>query len=98
LHTEEVAEMDGSQLQRVADIAVDIVQPDGNGFALSGQGSDRGEYRLDVHFDMPLDARTRAVLGGLLAQSELTIWRRAAAAPPRRARARRSARRRIAAD
>jgi hypothetical protein len=56
--------MDDSQLKRLADIAVDVVQPAGNGFALSGQGSDRGEYRLEVHFDMPLDARTRAVLGG----------------------------------
>jgi hypothetical protein len=38
--------MDGSQLQRLTDIAVDVVQPDGNGFALSGQGSDGAEYRL----------------------------------------------------
>lgn len=90
--------MNGSQLQRLADIAVDVVQPEGNGFALSGQGSDRGEYRLEVHFDMPLDARTRAVLGGLLAQSELTLWRRAPATPPRRERAHRSRRRRVTAD
>jgi len=91
--------MDGSQLKRLADIAVDVVQPEGNGFALSGQGSDRAEYRLDVHFDMPLDARTRAVLGGLLAQSELTLWRRSPAGPPaRRERAHRSRRRRITAD
>ncbi len=71
--------MDGSELKRLADIEVDVVQPEGNGFALSGQGSDGGEYRLDLHFDMPLDTRTRAVLGGLLAQSELTLWHR----PPR---------------
>lgn len=91
--------MDGSQLKRLADIAVDVVHPDGNGFALSGQGSDRAEYRLDVHFDMPLDGRTRAVLGGLLAQSELTLWRRSpAGAPARRERAHRSRRRRITAD
>jgi len=91
--------MDGSQLKRLADIAVDVVQPEGNGFALSGQGSDRAEYRLDVHFDMPLDARTRAVLGGLLAQSELTLWRRSpAGTPARRERAHRSRRRRITAD
>jgi len=91
--------MEGSQLKRLADIAVDVVQPEGNGFALSGQGSDRAEYRLDVHFDMPLDGRTRAVLGGLLAQSELTLWRRSpAGAPARRERAHRSRRRRITAD
>jgi len=90
--------MDSSQFQRLTDIAVDVVQPDGNGFALSGQGSDRGEYRLDVHFDMPLDARTRAVLGELLAQSELTLWHRVpATAPVRRERAHRS-RRRVTAD
>jgi hypothetical protein len=91
--------MNDSQLKRLADIAVDVVQPEGNGFALSGQGSDRGEYRLEVHFDMPLDARTRAVLGGLLAQSELTLWRRAPAeTPARRERAHRPRRRRITAD
>ena len=91
--------MEGAQFQRVTDIEVDVVQPEGNGFALSGQGSDRGEYRLDVHFDMPLDARTRAVLGGLLAQSELTLWHRTKAPPPaRRRRAHRGPRRRITAD
>ncbi|HTH64993.1 MAG TPA: hypothetical protein VL563_09905 [Gemmatimonadales bacterium] len=91
--------MDGSQLKRLADIAVDVVHPEGNGFALSGQGSDRAEYRLDVHFDMPLDGRTRAVLGGLLAQSELTLWRRSpAGTPARRERAHRSRRRGVTAD
>jgi len=90
--------MAGSEFQRLTDIAVDVVQPEGNGFALSGEGSDRGEYRLDVHFDMPLDARTRAVLGELLAQTELTIWRRVpATTPARRERAHRS-RRRVTAD
>ena len=68
--------MDDSQFKRLADIAIDVVQPEGNGFALSGQGSDRGEYRLEVHFDMPLDARTRTVLGELLSHSDLTISRR----------------------
>ena len=91
--------MDDSQLKRLVDIAVDVVRPEGNGFALSGQGSDRGEYRLEVHFDMPLDARTRAVLGGLLAQSELTLWRRPpAGASARRERAHRPRRRRVTAD
>ena len=91
--------MEDARLQRLADIAVDVVQPEGNGFALTGQGSDGGEYRLGVHFDMPLDARTRAVLGGLLAQSELTLWRRApAGTPARREHAHRTRRRRITAD
>ena len=90
--------MDEPQLKRLADIAVDVVQPEGNGFALSGQGSDGGEYRLEVHFDMPLDARTRAVLGGLLAQCELTLRRRAPETPARRERAHRPRRRRVTAD
>jgi hypothetical protein len=93
--------MDATEFQRLADIAVEAVTPEGNGFTLSGQGSDRAEYRLGMHFDMPLDARTRAVLGELLAQSELSISRRPPAsvtAPPRRERAHRSARRRVTAD
>lgn len=94
--------MDARELQRLADIQVDLVRPEQQGFILSGQGSDRAEYRLEVHFDMPLDGRTRAVLGELLAQSEVSIWRGAApavvAAPPRRSTARRHPRRRIAAD
>ncbi len=94
--------MDAPEIQRLADIQVDLVKPDRNGFTLSGQGSDRAEYVLEVHFDMPLDARTRAVLGELLAQSELSISRRSPpavrAAPPRRDRAHRTPRRRITAD
>jgi hypothetical protein len=94
--------MDAPELQRFADIQVDLVRPEQQGFILSGQGNDRAEYRLEVHFDMPLDGRTRAVLGELLAQSEVSIWRRpaaaVAAAPPRRSTARRHPRRRIPAD
>lgn len=94
--------MDARELQRFADIQVDLVRPEQQGFILSGQGSDRAEYRLEVHFDMPLDGRTRAVLGELLAQSEVSIWRGPAAAteaaPPRRGTTRRHPRRRIAAD
>jgi hypothetical protein len=94
--------MDAPEFQRLAEIQVDLVKPERNGFTLSGQGADRAEYRLEVHFDMPLDARTRAVLGELLAQSELSIFRRPppqlAAAPPRRDRAHRTPRRRITAD
>jgi hypothetical protein len=94
--------MDAPGFQRLADIEVDIVQPDRNGFTLTGPGTDRAEYRLDVHFDMPLDARTRAVLGELLAQSELTISRRPPpprpGESPRRDGAHRSPRRRVTAD
>lgn len=64
--------------QIVAEIEIDAVAPSERGFTLTGQGGppDRAEYRLDVHFDLPLDPRTRSVLGELLSQSDLTISRR----------------------
>ena len=69
--------MDAPQFQRLAEVAVDHVHPEPQGFSLSGRGggADRAEYRLDLHFDVPLDARTRAVLGELLSQSEVTVSR-----------------------
>ncbi|MGH7419386.1 MAG: hypothetical protein ACREKB_16560 [Candidatus Rokuibacteriota bacterium] len=73
--------MDGSEFEPLADIEVEHVSPEAQGLTLTGQGQDRAEYRLALHFDMPLDARTRAVLGELLAQSELRISRRAPVAP-----------------
>lgn len=94
--------MDDTEFQRLADIEVDVVQPERNGFTLTGQGADRAEYRLGVHFDMPLDARTRTVLGELLAQSELTISRRPPPPRPgeplRRDATHRKPRRRVTAD
>lgn len=67
--------------QPVADIEIDAVTPSERGFTLTGQGGppDRAEYRLDLHFELPLDPRTRTVLGELLSQSDLTISRRGAA-------------------
>ncbi len=70
--------MDRSELQRLAEIAVDEVRPERQGFTLTGQGPDHAEYQLDLRFAMPLDARTRTVLGELLSHSDLTISRRAA--------------------
>jgi hypothetical protein len=94
--------MDTPEFQRLAEIEVDLVKPERSGFTLTGQGADRAEYRLEVHFDMPLDARTRTVLGELLAQSELKIWRRPPLArttsPLRRDRAHRTPRRGVTAD
>jgi uncharacterized protein (UPF0548 family) len=81
--------MDGSDFQPLAEIAVDQVKPEHQGFTLTGQGPDHAEYRLAVHFELPLDPRTRAVLGELLSHSELTISRRAFAAPLAALRARR---------
>lgn len=62
--------------QPVANIEIDAVTPSARGFTLTGQGADRTVYRLDMHFELPLDPRTRTVLGELLSQSDLTISRR----------------------
>ncbi len=72
--------------QTLADIEIDEVRPDARGFTLTGQGADRAEYRVGVRFGMPLDARTRAVLGELLSQAEVTVARRASALRTRRGR------------
>ncbi|HXQ28143.1 MAG TPA: hypothetical protein VN848_02640 [Gemmatimonadales bacterium] len=72
--------MDHPEYQRIAEIAVDAVEPERQGFSLSGQGTDRVDYRLELRFDMPLDGRTRAVLAELLSQSEVTLSRRRAPA------------------
>ena len=69
-------------MEHLAQIEIDAVTPSQQGFTLTGQGEDRVEYRLDLHFDLPLDARTRTVLGELLSQSDLTISRRAPAPAP----------------
>ena len=60
----------------VAEVEIDAVQPTRAGFVLRGFGKDSAEYRLDVHFDMPVDQKTHTVLGEMLSQSEWRIWRR----------------------
>jgi hypothetical protein len=62
-------------VEPLAMIEIDSVTPSARGFTLRGQGADRAGYRLDVHFDLPLDPRTRTVLGELLSQSDLTVYR-----------------------
>jgi len=62
---------------KVAEIEVSDVRPDHFGFTLQGRGADRADYRLEWHLDMPVDPRTKAVLGGLLAQSDWRVWRSA---------------------
>ncbi len=69
--------MDGSEYEPLAEIEVDQVKPERQGFTLSGQGPDNSEYQLDLRFEMPLDPRTRTVLGELLSHSDLIISRRA---------------------
>ena len=60
----------------IVTVEIDAVMPSDRGFTLTGRGADRAEYRLDMHFELPLDSRTRTVLGELLSQSDLTISRR----------------------
>jgi len=64
--------------QPVAAIEIDAVTPSDRGFTLTGQGAppDRGMYRLDLRFELPLDPSTRTGLGELLSQSDLTVSRR----------------------
>jgi len=69
--------MDGAEYEPLAEIEVDAASPSRQGFTLSGQGMDRAEYQLDLRFEMPLDPRTRTVLGELLSHSDLIISRRA---------------------
>lgn len=64
-------------LQPLALIEIDAVRPSNQGFTLTGQGTgaDRSHYRVDIKFDLPLDPRTRAVVGELLSQSDVTVYR-----------------------
>ena len=71
---------------KVAEIEVSDVRPDHFGFTLQGRGADQADYRLEWHLDMPVDPRTKAVLGGLLAQSDWRVWRRAPTPAPRKRR------------
>jgi hypothetical protein len=103
--------MTGPEFQRLAEIAVDQVTPEPHGFTLTGggqsePGTERTEYRLEVRFDVPFDARTRAVLAELFSQSEVTVLRRSPPTRPagrggpagRRERAHKSSGRHVTAD
>lgn len=68
--------MDRPEYEPLAEIEVDEVSPSRLGFTLNGQGPDHAEYQLDLRFEMPLDPRTRTVLGELLSHSDLIITRR----------------------
>ncbi len=65
------------QFVTVADVEVDAVRPGRSGFVLEGRGQDGGDYRLEMHLDIPVDRRTRTVLAELLSQSEWRVSRRA---------------------
>jgi hypothetical protein len=61
--------------RQIAQIEVEAVTPSQHGFILTGAGSDHARYRFDMYFELPLDQRTRTVLGELLSQSDLTVYR-----------------------
>ena len=70
----------GDGFALVADIPIDEVRTAAATVVLQGHGSDRREYRVELHFDIPVDAKTRKVLGELMSQAEVRVSRRAALA------------------
>ena len=64
----------------VADVEISSVRPQRTGFSLHGRGADRAEYRIDLELEVPVDQRTRSVLGELLSQSRWRLSRKAAQA------------------
>ena len=68
----------GEGFTLVADIPIDAVRATAAGFVLEGRGGDQGDYRLELHFDFTVDAKTRKVLGELMSQAEVRVSRRAA--------------------
>ena len=60
----------------MADIEVDAVTPSSGAFTLEGRGADDADYRLEMRLEMPVDGRTRTVLGELLAQSDFRLYRK----------------------
>ena len=61
----------------VAEVEVDSVRPERHAFVLTGRGTDRADYKLEVTLEMPIDQRTRTVIGEILSQSQWRLWRRA---------------------
>jgi hypothetical protein len=75
----------GNDFLPVSDIEVNAVRPERSGFVLAGRGADRAEYRIEMRLGLPVDQNTQAVLGEILAQSELKVFRRAPASLKRAA-------------
>jgi hypothetical protein len=70
----------GDGFSLVADIPIEEVRTAAATVVLQGHGTDRQEYRLELHFDIPVDAKTRKVLGELLSQADVRVSRREAIA------------------
>jgi hypothetical protein len=60
----------------VADLEIEAVTLRPDGFGLQASGADGAEYLVELHLDMPMDGRTRSILGEMLSQTELRVWRR----------------------
>jgi hypothetical protein len=60
----------------VADVEVSSVKLQKRGFLLEGLGQDRADYKIELDLEVPVDQRTRSVLGELLSQSRWRISRR----------------------
>jgi hypothetical protein len=65
-----------SEYVPVAEVEVSSVRPQRTGFTLTGTGADRAEYLVELELEVPVDQRTRSVLGELLSQSKWRISRR----------------------
>jgi hypothetical protein len=72
----------GDGFALVADIPIEEVRTAAATVVLQGHGSDRQEYRLELHFDIPVDAKTRKVLGELFSQADVRVSRRPAITAP----------------
>ena len=70
----------GDGFALVADIPIEEVRTAPATVILQGYGTDRQEYRLELHFDIPVDVKTRKVLGELLSQADVRVSRRGAVA------------------
>ena len=68
----------GDGFALVADIPIEEVRTAAATVVLQGHVTDRQEYRLELHFDIPVDAKTRKVLGELFSQADVRVSRRAA--------------------
>ena len=68
----------GDGFALVAEIPIEEVRTAAATVVLQGHGSDHQDYRLELHFDIPVDAKTRKVLGELMSQAEVRVSRRAA--------------------
>lgn len=62
-------------LAQVADIEVTAVEPGRTQLQMRGNGADRSDYRIEIRTSVPMDRTTRNVVGELLAQSDIRVWR-----------------------